>query len=180
MTREIEPFRQGELDSLCGLYATLNALHALCPDLDGEVAEVIFPKMVKSLARQADRPLAALCSGMSQDLVEAMLTIACREVERILGVRIRFRALAPFDEPPGLEGLWRRLQDDIGRKQVALLGISGAHEHWTVAYAITPKVMRLVDSQNWRVLMRDRCTTQPARTRFRLDPAAIILVRRKG
>ena len=180
MKREIEPFRQGELDSLCGIYAVLNALTALCPDFDGELGAVIFRKMVKVLGTTADRPLAALHVGMSQDLVQAMLDVGCREVERVLDVKIRSRPFPTFDEHPTLGALWSCLQGELSHKQVAILGVSGADEHWTVAYAVTDKVIRLVDSQNWSVLRRGRCTTKPARTRFRLDPAAIVLVRRKG
>ena len=179
LKRNVEPFRQGELDSLCGLYAVLNALNALCAEVDNDVGEALFGVMVQALSQAADRPLAALSCGMSQDLVVAMLDVACRELERLLDIRIRHRAFPAFDEPPKLGILWDRLQGEISRSQVAIVGISGVHEHWTVAYAVSPKVIRLADSQDWRVLMRDRCTTRPSKQRVRLDPAAIILVRRK-
>ena len=32
--RQVEPYRQGRLDGLCGVYALINALRLLCPRLD--------------------------------------------------------------------------------------------------------------------------------------------------
>ena len=37
--RRIKPYRQGRLDSLCGVYTLINALRLLCPRLDEDACE---------------------------------------------------------------------------------------------------------------------------------------------
>ena len=38
-SRRIKPYRQGQLDGLCGTYALVNALRLLCPRLGEDACE---------------------------------------------------------------------------------------------------------------------------------------------
>ena len=40
--RRLQPYRQGRLDGLCGVYALINALRLLCPRLDEDACEAGF------------------------------------------------------------------------------------------------------------------------------------------
>jgi len=178
MTHQFAAYRQGELDSLCGVYAIINALSAVCPELDGDFAAILFRKLIGALSQNVERPMRTLYNGMSQAAVEALLALAQYELDRGLEIRVKVRPLQQLGRRPTLGDLWKRLGGELSRKQVAIVGLSGVHEHWTVAYAVTDKLMRLLDSSERHVLLRSRCTLQPARTRYRISPHAIILIRR--
>jgi hypothetical protein len=63
---------------------------------------------------------------------------------------------------------------------VAILGLAGRHHHWTVAYQVSDRQMRLQDSGKLKVLLRSRCTSAAADRRYVLSPESIILLRRSG
>jgi hypothetical protein len=174
----IEPYRQGELDSLCGIYAVINALYALCPEMDEHLAEMLFRKLVTSLGKHVERPVGTLYDGLGQSAVEGLLAIGAEEIRRELEVRIKASAYKRPARTPSLGEFWEDLRSHVHRRQVAILGLSGADEHWTVAYAMSSKLIRLLDSAERHVLRRSRCTISRARSRYRIDPAAVILVKR--
>jgi hypothetical protein len=175
---DIEPYQQGELDSLCGIYAIINAVHALCPEMDGELAETLFGKLVRSLSHHVERPISPLYDGLSQEALQALLAVAAREIRRELDVCLNIKPYPAAPTRPTLAAFWEELRRRLKRKHVAILGLSGAEEHWTVAYAISDKLIRLLDSENRKVLRRSRCTTYRGKTRVLLDPSAVILVKR--
>jgi hypothetical protein len=61
---------------------------------------------------------------------------------------------------------------------VAVFWIGGVHQHWTGAYAATETTLRLIDSNERKVLVRSRCTLKETRTRFRLVPNDMLFLRK--
>jgi hypothetical protein len=173
----IEPYRQGELDSLCGIYAVINAIYGLCPEMDGDLAETLFRKLIKSLGDHIERPIGPLYDGLPQSAVESLIRVGAQEIRRELEIKLKASAYKPLRKP-SLGQLWDDLRSHVHRRQVAILGLSGVEEHWTVAYAVSDKLIRLFDSNEYQVLRRSRCTTSRARKRFQIDPRAVILVKR--
>ena len=55
--RRLNPYRQGRLDGLCGVYALINALRLLCPRLDEDACERAFCALIRARARQAYFPV---------------------------------------------------------------------------------------------------------------------------
>lgn len=47
--RRRRPYRQGDLDGLCGLYSTVNAVRVLCPEVDTEAAGALFATLMQGL-----------------------------------------------------------------------------------------------------------------------------------
>lgn len=176
--QNIEPYRQGELDSLCGIYAIINAMSALCPEMDEDAARILFRKLVAALKNDVDQPVGTICNGMSQTALERLLATAQENVATLLEIRIKVQRYRSPRKDPTLMEVWGGLRAELSPRQVAILGLSGVQEHWTVAYELSEKVMRLLDSTERQVLMRSRCTLQHARTRFRISPSAMILVKR--
>lgn len=175
---EIEPYRQGQLDSLCGIYAIINALFALCPEMDEHLAQALFRKLLRSLESHTEKPVGALYDGLSQEAVEALLAVAVREIRRELDARIKIKPSPSPLTSKSVGSFWEALRTRLDRGYVAIIGLSGADEHWTVAYAISDKLIRLLDSEDRRVLRRSRCTTYRGKTRVQLDPSAVILLKR--
>src|SRR4051794_35479936 len=79
--RRLNPYRQGRLDGLCGVYALINALRLLCPRLDEDACERAFCALIRARARQTSSPLTVISGGLSQ-----------RELLRLLGPWQRFAA----------------------------------------------------------------------------------------
>ena len=80
--RQLKPYRQGQLDGLCGVYALINALRLLCPRLDEDACERAFCALIQARARQAASPLTVIHAGLSW-----------RELLRLIGVWQRFAHL---------------------------------------------------------------------------------------
>jgi hypothetical protein len=72
--------------------------------------------------------------------------------------------------------LWAALDQEIGSGCVAIIGITGADDHWYVVYWVTPKTLRLLDSSGRSCIRRSRSTVRTARTRYCLELSEILLI----
>jgi hypothetical protein len=70
------------------------------------------------------------------------------------------------------------LGHELGPACVAIVGITGATDHWCVVHRVTPKTLELLDSSGQTRISRSRCTVRTARTRYCLDPSEILLIGR--
>ena len=61
-SRVRQPYRQGDLDGLCGVYSVVNAVRILCPELDQDGAEWLFAHLLQSLS-DADVDLSIAVTG---------------------------------------------------------------------------------------------------------------------
>jgi hypothetical protein len=175
--RRLQPYRQGRLDGLCGVYALINALRLLCPRLDEEACEAAFCALIRARARQKCSPLAVISGGLSR-----------RELMRLIGPWQRFAAkefgatLAVSRlkvSEPTLRGIWRGLCRALDDKSVAIVGLDGVERHWTVGYAATERTLRVADSSSLRVIFRCQCTVGRTRARYQLRPSEVLIVRRE-
>jgi len=154
--RQLKPYRQGRLDSLCGVYTLINALRLLCPRLDEDACERAFCALIRARARQASSPLAVISGGLSRrkllQLIGSWQQFAARE----FGVALSVDRLKISE--PTLRGIWRGLCRALDGESVAILGLDRAERHWTVAYAATERALRVADSSGLRVIFRSQCT----------------------
>ena len=154
----VRPYAQGDLDALCGVYAVVNAVQTLVPGFTRSEAKRLFQALVEALRAEdhGRRPLVAI--GLTRRHVRQTLMNADHFLER----RHRGR-LVVWRLPRGvirgwsLDRLWRLLSQRLGPTCVAILGIGGIHSHWTLAVAITPRSIRLLDSDGLQYLRRKRC-----------------------
>ena len=51
--RRVKPYAQGDLDSMCGIYAIVNAFRALCREITCEISTHLFQHLVRCLNRHA-------------------------------------------------------------------------------------------------------------------------------
>ena len=169
---------QGDFDGLCGVYAIINALCVLCPEIDDEIAEVLFGHIVRAMGQEVEQPLPALAYGISQDGVRRLLRKALGFIRKNLEITIEVKELEEPARKPDLGKVWRSIAAQLDAGQVAILMTRGVQWHWTVACAATNSTLRLVDSKERKVLLRSRCTLKPTRTRFQLVPGDIIFLQR--
>jgi len=60
--------------------------------------------------------------------------------------------------------------------RVALVGITGATDHWCVVYCITPKTLWLLDSAGRMRIHCSRCTVRSSQVRYSLVLGQILLI----
>ena len=174
-----EPYCQGDLDGLCGLDAIINALCALCPEIDEDIASGLFGHLARHIQLQRlKEPMPIIAYGVGSTSLRLLLERALRFVRKNLEVEIELVEFAVGRRNFELRKLWRLMSEQLDGEHVVILMTRGASHHWTVAYAATETTLRLIDSYERKVLMRSRCTLKETRSRFRLSPGDMFFLRR--
>ena len=76
-----------------------------------------------------------------------------------------------------LDVLWATLTAQLDAGRVAIVGLSGRDEHWTVAVSATASALRLCDSGGRRQLRRSSCAVVPRSNRYGLDRREVFVLR---
>ena len=137
MPSQIEPYCQGDLDGLCGLYAIINALCALCPEIDEELATTLFRHLARHMEGRLKEPMPVIAYGIGATSLRLLLKRALRFTSKNLGVEIETTEFAMARRNLDLRKLWRHLSNELGSGQVTILMLRGASYHWTVACSAT-------------------------------------------
>jgi hypothetical protein len=147
----MRPYRQGELDNLCGVYCVVNAVRlAARPHrrLRRSTSTALFAVLVRELDER-HRLRKVLTSGMGPRLVARLLRGAGQWLEDEHGLRLQVkRSFGKRDAP---EHCLERLATHL--KEPGTAAIVATAEHWTVAQAVGAKRLWLFDS-NGRVYYR--------------------------
>ena len=85
----------------------------------------------------------------------------------------------PLRQSSSLDDLWRALAEVVNPGRVAVLGLGGRDNHWTVAIGVTSHQIRLADSGRLSVLRRSQCTVGKATKRYSLPPSHVFLIERR-
>ena len=178
--RARRPFRQGDLDGLCGVYSVVNAVRTLCPEVDGDGAAWLFDKLIQSLRKVGANPSIAVAGGVGRGEVESLIraAIACVDDEYDVALAVR-RLPKAMRQTKRLDELWQALATAISPRTVAVLGLGGKQSHWTVAVGVSANQIRLFDSSCMNVLRRSDCTVGKGIKRTAIPPTHVILIARK-
>lgn len=171
----IEPFTQGELDGLCGIYAIINAYRLLFGDAFGhERAAKLFKRMAKAA------PLAVF-EGLGYHELLDLIALANRAVPARLRLEVRTNLFRKPAHGPAwrVDTFLKKLREEVNEGgQVAILGLEKAHEHWTLLHRITPSTVKLTDSESITHLKLANCgVTAKTRRDFRINPSQTIMLR---
>ena len=173
-----QPFRQGELDSLCGVYSTVNALRALCPEIDKEAGTWLFNCLMCDLP-DGVKPEYAVTEGVWRSKLERVIRQAINAVSDEYDIVLRVkRPPKKFRNSADLKTFWQWLACQLSPTRVAIIGLGGRHSHWTVAVAMTHQQIRLYDSGELKVLRRRGCTVGRANSRSSISPAHVFVINR--
>jgi hypothetical protein len=143
------PYRQGDLDGLCGVYCTINAIRlAILPHqrLDTRACERLFDRLIRELAGR-DRLRRSIAGGLSRKDVAHLLARAARWLDPQYGLRLI------VERPPRigrrLAGLLAqlRLADHLTKAGVAIVS---THNHWTVVRGLVDQRLIVFDSHGRR------------------------------
>jgi hypothetical protein len=178
--RRVRPYRQGDLDGLCGVYSIVNAVRVICPEVDGDTAEDMFDVLMQKLLRTEDNPSMAVTWGIGRRTMTHLVTEAITYVLDEFDIRLRTQCLPKSVQQVGTLGrLWDHLERTISPRRVAILGLGGKHSHWTVAVKVTPLRIRLCDSDQISFLQRRRCTIARAAKQHSIRPHHVFLIERR-
>lgn len=114
----------------------INVVSALCPELDEAHARSLFRRFARALASNVEKPLGTVCFGMDTHCVKLLLTVARHDVEKRFKVHLKIRPCRREAGSLSLPAFWRTLSERLRPDQVAVVGLGGVFEHWTVACRI--------------------------------------------
>jgi hypothetical protein len=155
----MKPLRQGKLDSLCGIYAVINALQ-WCVLFNDAHRRELFSIMVKKL--EGERYLSkALTGGTYKKHVNRMLDSTVPFIQKHWKKEVVAERV--FTSPPSdIRAYWKGIQDfmeeEDAYKRVVLIGLDGKHRHWTCIKHASAKRFTLYDSGELKHIDRKRCT----------------------
>lgn len=173
------PRHQGSLDALCGLYAIVNAVCHLVPELPEGADARLFARLVRRLAKVKAKPLKGVWRGLKVRPMRRLVRHACRWIARSFGIVLELKRMRrALRERPRLGQVWQELRGELRAGAVAIVGIGGLEAHWSVAVHVSRTWLKLIDSDGLTALKRSGCAVRPSATRHVLDPAEMLLIGR--
>ena len=175
----IEPYRQGELDQLCGLLSAVNAIrlavHSRAP-LSKAGSRDLFECGVEFLRRK-DGAAEALVSGMGTRRWHGIVRRLARQASSAtLTVELEQPA---FDAKPTIDEIFTWIEASIEAGKPVLIHLAGGLDHFSIVAGVTPTRLQLFDSCGHRFIKRKSC--EPG-SYYRIPTKALlrIAVSRRG
>lgn len=146
------PLQQGQLDSLCGVYAVLNAVNYLHGPLRQTRLKLLFELSLRQLATQ-------------RGVIERMIRYGTigRDLSGLLQLvnqHYRIDRRKPFHLQPTIEWerFWFQCRQFLRHPHtIILIAIGGTHEHWTLVYRMSAHTLYLYDSCQMKRLAKRHC-----------------------
>lgn len=153
------PFRQGDLDGLCGVYAVVNAVR-LVLQTHGRIRRELYNDFYQQLVDEVDRLYGfgkVSQDGMSTREIGRLLRQASTVARSCLGYDLEIRRPLLSRRRQSIKRAVDHLSLELKLPGTALLlGLEGKYSHWTVAHRITRTFILLHDSAGFkRLSIRD-------------------------
>ncbi len=174
----VRPMAQGDLDYMCAMYSIINALRALCPEIDEKVSVRLFRFLLRRLGDHTKHVLISLTLGTDSSLLRKLLGEAQAYVRKRLKIELVVYTKGKEIKTKSLGIAWTCLEKALDDKTVAILPLGGRCNHWTVLYDVRPRKLRLIDSGYRRKLARSRCTLRATEKRYKLQLSGLITISR--
>ncbi|OAI07031.1 hypothetical protein A1353_08390 [Methylomonas methanica] len=172
-----KPYRQGQLDGLCGVYAMVNAVDVLCGPISKRHAKSLFLEILAFLESRG--PIAEQCTYgiVVQDMAAILKHVICKQYP--------IQRSKPFHGRPTVDKqhYLQTLDDFLQQPQtVVLTCIEGYLNHWTLIERITDKALHCYDSYGIRFLLQRSCSMlhDEDEKLHRLMPTHTYLLKRKS
>lgn len=148
---DIKPLRQGALDSLCGVYAILNAVRLLAyPDKHIHMRDLktLFRRGVKILSKQRHLKF-TLSWGLDPVPWDRFLERFLPDVEAVVGFRIKQHKVFESEDGRKVSEVARALRSHLDQGHPIVLILGGAYDHWTVIAGHSEQRLHLFDSYGY-------------------------------
>lgn len=173
------PLVQGDLDGLCGVYAMINAIRLLAPELSEDDEKSLFYVLLETLSNAGVELDEIVAFGIGKNNMRSLVSAAREFLREYCDVGLTVEWLDLGGAEPRLSRIWSRLRRETEERRVAIVGLSGIHEHWTVVRRVTRKTMLLYDSDALSRLNRSNCGVG-TRARHRIRPENIAVLDRSS
>lgn len=148
---------QGSLDGLCGVYSIINSVSIMLPKpLSYEERVELFCRLVSLL--DDGRAIGEIIhEGIGFRKLGELIDVSSRILTQSRGIQIK-RSVASNRTQVGLDDFWEKLGGHVeGRQRVALIGLVGKYDHWTVVQSVSGKQLVLADSDGLAKLNKAHC-----------------------
>ena len=148
----MQPFKQGDLDGFCGIYAVINAVHYVSGPLSPSQTAKLFRLFLEYLEPKYSLLERADGYGVLLNELSGMLNVATQHYP--------IHRSKPFHKEPtiSLGQYWTQCQQFLVEPDsIILISIEGQHSHWTLVQQMTDTMMYLFDSSNLRQLGKRYC-----------------------
>ncbi len=180
----LKPYRQGGLDSLCGLYAIVNAVRWGLRDL----APLTLPSsqhLLAALTTALDerRMLnSAMLEGMSMPDLSRSLKIAQEWLAEELGIVAVVRKPFHKNGTAKLAAFMASIDAHLQGSNTAVIVVStGRSDHWSVITHVDRRVIRVFDSDGSHWFRTNTCICAPMTaidvTRLQFVPSGLYTLR---
>lgn len=175
----VKPLRQGDLDGLCGLYSTINAIRVLCPELDHATQVWLFSRLLHELPKMGARLEVVATDGVSRGQLAKLIRRGVADVAEEFDIRLRVtRVPKNLRRTAELKTFWTWLGKHLSPTSVAIVGLEGRMSHWTVAVKVTGQQVRTYDSGGMSAIRRSSCTVGKAASKFSMPPTWTFVIAR--
>lgn len=152
----LKPYKQGNLDNLCGIYSSENAVLKSTDGLAKFTKKQVkgwFQEIIADLSKHR-KLLAVHKEGSEVELVENYLGIIQSQLDSI-----KLSYYKPFNDKTRTTTAIKKISTISKQPNTAvIIGIQGLHDHWSVIDRITADRIYLKDSDGLRFL---RVTNMP-------------------
>ena len=119
--RRVKPYAQGDLDSLCGIYAIINAFRALCREISWEISTQLFQHLVRCLNRHTKQALFPIIFGTGNSLMRKLLGEAQSYLKKRLEIALAIEPKGRELKSKSLEAAWQHLSAIVDEATVLIL-----------------------------------------------------------
>lgn len=183
-----QPFQQGHLDSLCGIYSIVNGFCHLMPELskNKKLGQTVFELTIKVIPAEYLKKV--IVGGLSFTAFEhKVLRPAKKAIEQETG--LSFSIKKPFKNNAYANeflDVLRPLLEPVQTISFLWIGqeARSGGDHWSVLSRITEKSLLLVDSSGYHRIPRHKVvalaewSNSPFLGKVRLDPRSTITLSR--
>lgn len=166
------PFRQGQLDGLCGIYSIINAVRLVLGQkgktLSSDDWQSLFAALLYATDDSVGAASVASC-GIDTKPFRKVLKSAVRHLREEHDIRIATRSLLPRHQRPNFPEFLGILRDTVAEPhQAVIVTVDGFLSHWTVVRAVTETSLLLFDSGGFdRITIANCRMTYEAKRRSR-------------
>lgn len=172
--QEIEPFTQGSLDGLCGIYSAINGLRlALHPHqpLSRQAARQLYHRGVDYLDQR--RWLGdAIQHGMPKGRWHRLIRHLIKQVP-IFDLAAQAET-ASFTKPVSIDEVFAWIADSLANSAPVLACFADHLDHYTVVVAIDGHKLHFFDSSGLQHVLRSSCGIGTGR--HQIQPSALIRI----
>jgi hypothetical protein len=177
---KLEPYQQGELDFLCGLYTAINGLRlalATVSPLDRGQCLRLFRRGMAYLNERSRLP-SCRRSGLTVGLWHQLVGELASRASIMAAVTVH--PCSPFYRRRSvtLDHVFAFTEAMLDQGSPVLLRLEATQRHFSVIAGYTPTRLRLFDSSSQHWLNRKSCSTaRDAETLYRIPAGSLIALR---